>query len=317
MGPHRAVPRRTTKPILTHFDTLRKSNYAAVPGRVAMRLGSTITKNGLVWNMAWFDLDGIAWWGLLLLILAAFGAGWIDAVIGGGGLIQLPALLLIPGITPVQALATNKLASVFGTATSSITYARKVRPPIRSILPIAGVAFLAAIGGASFAAYLPASVIRPIIIVALCVVLAVTILKPSLGAVSKLKHSARHQVIAGLLIGLVIGTYDGVMGPGTGTFLVISLVAFIGLDFLEASAQAKIINFATNVGALLLFIPLGAVVWKTGLFLAAANALGAFLGARTALAKGTKFIRLLFVIVVAALIIKLGYDVLISGGTQG
>lgn len=260
--------------------------------------------------MSGFQFADLPWWAVALFILAAFSAGWIDAVIGGGGLIQLPALLLIPGITPVQALATNKLASVFGTATSSVTYARKIRPSLKQVVPMAVIALLSAVGGASLAAYLPADVFTPVIVVALLVVLLITLLKPSLGSVTKLTPVTRHRIVVGAVIGLVIGFYDGLLGPGTGTFLVISLVAFIGLDFLQASAQAKIVNFATNVGALILFIPYGAVLWQLGLVLAAANAAGGFLGARTALARGARFIRMLFIGVVGALILKLGYDML-------
>lgn len=259
-------------------------------------------------HMTWLGIDSLEWWGVLLLVVAAFGAGWIDAVIGGGGLIQLPALLLVPGMTPVQALATNKLASIFGTATSSVTYARKIRLPLAEVIPMALIALIASIGGASLAASLPADVFTPIIVVVLVVVLIISIAKPSLGAVTKLRHDVKRGMLVSALIGAVIGAYDGLFGPGTGTFLVLALVAFIGLDFLRASAQAKVVNFATNLGALILFIPIGAVVWKLGLLLALANAVGGFLGARTALRKGTAFIRALFLIVVSALIIKLGID---------
>lgn len=258
-----------------------------------------------------FDIgvDGLEWGGLLLLLLAAFAAGWVDAVVGGGGLIQLPALLLVPGLTPVQALATNKLASVFGTAASSVSYYRSVRPSLSTALPMAIVALLAAIGGASLAAFLPAEVFTPIIMVALIVVALITIFKPALGAVTKLKHSgAKHVVLAGIA-GAAIGFYDGLIGPGTGTFLVIALVGLLGYDFLMASAQAKIVNFATNFGALILFIPLGAVLWPLGLLMAVANVGGSILGSRMAIAKGAKFVRVLFLIIVGALIVKLGIDV--------
>ncbi|WP_254259501.1 TSUP family transporter [Leucobacter chinensis] len=264
---------------------------------------------GVPYGAVAFDIAGLEWWALLLLCLAAFAAGWIDAVIGGGGLIQLPALLLVPGLSPVQALATNKLASVFGTATSSITYARKLRPKPREVAPMAIAAFCAAIAGASLAASLPAEVFTPIIVIALIVVLLITLLKPSLGAVTRIKHTGKRRLLISLAIGIVIGSYDGLLGPGTGTFLVIALVACIGLNFLQASAQAKIVNFATNLGALVFFIPLGAVMWKLGISLAIANAVGGFLGARTAMSRGARYIRIVFVCVVTALIIKLGWDV--------
>ncbi|WP_255572617.1 sulfite exporter TauE/SafE family protein [Leucobacter tenebrionis] len=249
------------------------------------------------------------WTVLVLLLAAAFAAGWIDAVVGGGGLLQLPALLLVPGITPVQALATNKLASVFGTATSSATYYRKVRPSLRTALPMAGIALLGAFGGASVAAFLPATLFKPIIVIALVAVALITLFKPALGAVTRLKYSGRRHVVIAGATGAAIGFYDGVLGPGTGTFLVIALVGLLGYDFLQASAKAKIVNFATNAGALLFFIPLGAVLWPLGLLMGAANIAGSFLGSRMAIAGGARFVRVLFLVVVGVLIVKLGFDV--------
>lgn len=252
--------------------------------------------------------EGVTWGVLGLLILAAFAAGWIDAVVGGGGLLQLPALLLVPGLSPVQALATNKLASIFGTATSSVSYYRKVRPSLRLALPMAGVALIGSFGGASLAAFLPEQVFTPIIVVALFAVALITIFKPALGAVSRLKHHGGRHVVIAMLVGVAIGFYDGLLGPGTGTFLIIAIVGLIGLDFLQASAQAKIVNFATNLGALLFFVPLGAVLWPLGLIMGAANIAGSLLGARMAIRRGARFVRLLFPVVVTALMIKLGVD---------
>lgn len=252
---------------------------------------------------------GVDWAAFGLLLLAAFAAGWIDAVVGGGGLLQLPALLLVPGITPVQALATNKLASVFGTATSSVTYARTVRPSLRTVLPMAAIALAAAFGGASLAAFLPAAVFKPIIVVALIVVAVITLAKPALGAVTRLKHRGRRHFGIAAVTGAAIGFYDGLLGPGTGTFLVIALVGLLGYDFLRASAKAKIVNFATNLGALLFFIPLGAVLWPLGLAMGAANVLGSFAGSKMALARGARFVRVIFLVVVAVLIVKLAADI--------
>lgn len=246
---------------------------------------------------------------LALLLVAAFAAGWIDAVVGGGGLLQLPALLLVPGITPVQALATNKLASVFGTAMSSVAYARRVRPSPRTVLPMAGIALLGAFGGASLAAFLPARVFTPIILVALLVVGLITLLKPTLGEATRPRHRGLAQLAASGAIGAFIGFYDGLLGPGTGTFLVISLVGLLGYDFLRATATAKLVNFATNLGALLFFIPLGAVLWPLGLAMGAASIVGSLLGSRMAIARGSRFVRVLFLAVVGVLTVKLGLDV--------
>ncbi|CAH0122914.1 TSUP family transporter [Microbacterium sp. Bi121] len=254
-------------------------------------------------------LEQLTWGMLIFVVLAAFGAGWIDAVVGGGGLLQLPALLLIPGIAPVQALATNKLASVFGTATSSVTYYRRAKPDIRTALPMAGIALAGSFGGAAVATVLPPAAFKPIIVVALLAVAIFTVFKPEMGAATKLRFAGhKHHIMAGAA-GLVIGFYDGMIGPGTGTFLVITLVALMGYDFLQASAKAKIVNLATNAGALLLFIPHGSVLWLLGGILAVANVAGSYLGSRMAIARGATFIRVVFLIVVVALIAKLGFDV--------
>ncbi len=258
---------------------------------------------------AFLGLEQLTWGMLALLILAAFAAGWVDAVVGGGGLLQLPALLLIPGIAPVQALATNKLASVFGTATSSVTYYGRAKPDIRTAIPMALIALVGSFGGAAVATVLPAAAFKPIIVVALLAVALFTAFKPEMGAATKLRFDGhRHYIMAGAA-GLVIGFYDGLIGPGTGTFLVIALVALMGYDFLQASAKAKIVNLATNTGALLLFIPHGSVLWLLGGILAVANVGGSYLGSRMAIARGTTFIRVVFLIVVIALIAKLGVDV--------
>ena len=247
---------------------------------------------------------------VVLVLVAAFAAGWIDAVVGGGGLLQLPALLLVPGITPVEALATNKAASIFGTATSATTWYRRVRPDLRTALPMAAVALVGSYAGANLAALLPSSVFKPVIVLALVVVAVVTVAKPALGAQVALRHEGTrtHHVVAGVL-GLGIGFYDGLIGPGTGTFLIIALIAAVGYDFLFASATAKIVNVATNAGALLFFVPQGHVLWALGLGMGVANMLGGYLGSRTAVARGNRFIRVAFLAVVAVLIVKVGWDV--------
>lgn len=248
--------------------------------------------------------------GIALLLLAALLAGFVDAVVGGGGLIQLPALLLVPGMSPVQALATNKLGSVFGTITSSITYFRRVRPDLRTALPMAALAFSGSAGGAAVASLLPAQVFRPVIIVALIGVALYTWRRPGLGAHTALRFTGRHHLAAAIAVGTVIGFYDGILGPGTGSFLIFALVGVLGYDFLQASAKAKIVNVATNLGALAVFVPQGHVVWLLGLGMGAANMAGGYLGARTAVARGTTFIRGFFLVVVTLLIARLGWQLL-------
>ena len=256
------------------------------------------------------DLDLLAW---VLLVLAGFAAGWVDAVVGGGGLVQLPALLLVPGITPVQALATNKVGSIMGTSTSSITYARRVHPDFTTAGPMALAALAGAVGGAALASHIPAQAFKPIILVVLVGVFVYTLLKPSLGDRTRLRWEGNRHRVTAALTGLVIGVYDGVLGPGTGTFLVIALVGVLGYAFLPASALAKITNFATNLGALIFFVPAGHVIWHLGLAVGGANLAGGYLGARMAVARGSRFVRVVFVVVVGALILRLGYDVVTGG----
>lgn len=259
----------------------------------------------------WFP-EGMSLGLLALVLLAGFAAGFVDAVVGGGGLIQLPALLLVPGLSPVQALATNKLGSIFGTATSAATYVRRVRPDLRTALPMAGIALIGSMLGASVATYLPKQVFMPIIIVALLGVATFTALKPNLGLEHDLRYTGRRHTLTALVLGFGIGAYDGLLGPGTGSFLVIGLVTMLGYDFLQSSAKAKLVNFATNLGALMIFIPHGAVVWGLGLALGAANMLGGYLGARLAIDRGARFVRLAFLVVSAALIVKLSWDTFIA-----
>lgn len=253
------------------------------------------------------DLDITTW---VLLALAGFAAGWVDAVVGGGGLIQLPALLLTPGIAPIQALATNKVASLMGTSVSAITYYRRVRPDMTTAAPAALAALAGAAGGAALAAAIPGDLLRPIILVVLAGVLVFVLVRPAFGLETDLRWEGNKHRGAAAGIGLVIGAYDGLLGPGTGTFLVIALVSVLGYAFLPASAIAKVINVATNVGALLYFAPHGVVLWGLGLIVGLANVAGGYLGARMAIARGSGFVRLVLVVVVGALLVRLGWDVL-------
>ncbi|MFF1530880.1 sulfite exporter TauE/SafE family protein [Cellulomonas sp. NPDC058312] len=247
---------------------------------------------------------------VLLLVLAGFAAGWVDAVVGGGGLVQLPALLLVPGISPVQALATNKLAGILGTSVSAATYYRRVQPDLRTAGPMAAAALAGAGGGAALASLLPEDVFVPVILVALVAVAGYTVARPQVGRATELRWQGRTHLLVALGLGVVIGGYDGLLGPGTGSFLVIALVGVLGYAFLEASAQAKIVNVATNLGALVVFAVQGAPLWLLGLLMGAANVLGAYLGARTAVARGSGFVRVVFLVVVAVLIVRLGWQLL-------
>ncbi|WP_338039614.1 TSUP family transporter [Nocardioides houyundeii] len=244
---------------------------------------------------------------VVLLALAAFAAGFVDAVVGGGGLIQLPALLLaLPGASPVQVLATNKLASICGTTVSSVTYGRRIRPDPRTFGPLMLAAFAGSAGGAVLASHLPREAFDPIVLVALVAVGGYVVLKPTLGGVTELRFTGGHHTLAAVGTGLVVGFYDGALGPGTGSFFVISLVSLLGYSFLEASAKAKLANWATNLAALVVFVPQGAVLWGIGLLMGAANMLGGYLGARTAIGRGAAFVRVFFIVVVGGFVVRIG-----------
>ncbi|WP_205471395.1 TSUP family transporter [Nocardioides sp. SYSU D00038] len=247
---------------------------------------------------------------LVLLGLAALTAGFVDAVVGGGGLVQLPALLLgLPQASPVTILATNKLASFSGTSVSSITYYRRVRPDPRTFLPLMGLALVGSFLGALVASQVPREAFEPIVLVALVVVGAYVVLRPGVGAETVLLHSGGRHLGTAMVVGLAIGFYDGVLGPGTGSFFVIALVGLLGYSFLEASAKAKMANWATNLGALLLFVPQGAVMWRLALVLGACNLVGGYLGARVAVSRGARFVRGFFIVVVTAFVVRIGGDV--------
>jgi uncharacterized membrane protein YfcA len=257
---------------------------------------------------------------IALLLLAALAAGWVDAVTGGGGMLQLPALLIaLPQQAPVQALGTNKVSSIFGTAAAATTYLRRVRLDLRTAIPMAVAAFAGAAGGAATASIIPVGAFRPIIVVLLAVVWLWTLLTPSMGTVERLRFAGRrrHYVIA-VFAGLMIGFYDGILGPGTGSFLLIVLVAGLGYSFLQASATAKIVNIGTNAAALIIFGLTGSVLWLLGFAMAAANVAGAVVGARMAVRRGSGFVRIVFLVVVGLLILRLGVDVFTGeslGGT--
>jgi uncharacterized membrane protein YfcA len=248
---------------------------------------------------------------VLLLCLVAALAGWVDAVSGGGGLLQLPALFLaLPEAAPVQALGTNKLSSIVGTSAAAATYARKAPPDVRTAMPMVIAAILGAAAGAATASRIPADVFRPLVVVLLVAVWLWTLLRPQMGRTQQLRWQGRrrHYAVA-TVAGLVIGFYDGLLGPGTGSFLLIVLVAVLGYSFLNASSTAKVVNLGTNLAALVVFAASGSVLWLLGLLMGACNLAGAVVGARMAIRRGSEFVRMVFLVVVAVLILRLGWDV--------
>ena len=248
----------------------------------------------------------------VLLALCAFAllAGGIDAVVGGGGLVQLPALLvLLPEARAAALLGTNKLSSIAGTATAAVAYSRRAAVDWRSAGPAAGAAFLASAVGARTADAADEQALRVLVLVLSVAVGAYTLSRRGLGDAERLRFRRRAgHVTAAVAIGAALGFYDGIFGPGTGSFLVFAFVGVLGLDFLHASAASKVINTATNAAALLYFGLTGSVLWAYGLPMAAANVAGSVLGARLAVRFGNRFVRVAFLVVLTGLITRLGVD---------
>ena len=248
---------------------------------------------------------------ILFLLAAAFGAGVIDAMAGGGGLVQLPALFAAYPTTPHPTLlGTGKLAGLAGTTSAIFRYLRHVRLDWRLVLPAAVAAFLAALVGAWIATAIPPDRFRALVPVLLTLVLAYTLLHRDFG----LEHRPRGLGRRGRLLGAagagVIGLYDGFFGPGTGSFLMFLFVRGFGLDFLHASASAKVVNAAANAAAILLFGLTGELMWLLGLAMAVSNVTGAQVGSHLAIKRGSGFVRGVFLVVVGALIAKTAWDAL-------
>jgi len=245
-----------------------------------------------------------------ILAPAAFFAGMVDAVVGGGGLIQIPVLLSAFPQTAIPTLfGTNKLASIAGTGAALWRYARAVRIPWRLVLPATAAALAGAWLGAALVAWLPREAMRPLVVVLMVAVALYTFLRKDLGQTES--HAARPgDAWRGALFGLVIGLYDGFFGPGTGSFLIFGFVRVFGMDFVRASASAKVINFATNLSAIAYFASHGPILWAVGLAMAVCNLAGAQLGTHLALRHGAGFIRKAFLLVVGVLIIRQLYELL-------
>lgn len=243
----------------------------------------------------------------LFLLAASFFAGFIDSIAGGGGLIQLPALLIgLPKSETAEVLGTNKLSAVFGTTTAAALYRKQIKPDPKILIAMGLPAFLGSAGGAVLASRIPTSSMRPMVLVLLIIVAVYTWFKPDLGKFENLRHLPKRRVQIAAIAGVVIGFYDGIFGPGTGSFLMLILVASLGYAFITASAIAKVVNVATNVGAIMVFGINGAVLWQIGIILGIANITGAVIGARLAIKGGSTLVRKVFLLVTVALIVKVG-----------
>lgn len=246
---------------------------------------------------------------VVVLGLAALLAGLIDAVVGGGGLIQLPALFsTLPNVMPATLLGTSKLAGVWGTSAAAIGFARRVRVQWSTAAPAAIAAFGFAFLGALTVTRIPPDFLRRLLPFVLVAVAIYTFKRKDFGSLHAPAHIGAREKIFAVAAGSAIGFYDGFFGPGTGSFLVFVFVRFFGFDFLGASAAAKVVNVACNIAALLWFGFSGHLLWKVGLFMAVCNIAGSLIGTQLALRHGSVFVRKIFLTVVSALVMKTAYD---------
>ena len=246
---------------------------------------------------------------LILASVASLLAGCIDAIVGGGGLILVPALFAIfPTTHPATLFGTNKGAAVWGTGIATVQYSRRVSLPWHALGPAAATAAAGSLAGAWLVTVISPDFLRKVLPLVLLVVLLYTLAKKELGRNHTPRFSGRQEAVAASAVGLLIGFYDGFFGPGTGSFFVFLFVRWLGYDFLHASAGAKLLNTATNLAALLLFAIKGHVWWHFALVMGVSNVVGSLLGTHLALKHGTGFVRCVFITVVSALILKTGYD---------
>jgi len=251
---------------------------------------------------------------LLALCLLSAIAGFIDSVVGGGGLIQLPGLFLILPANLSGSVATvfgtNKMSSICGTTTAAVQYSRKVQIPWKTVLPAALVAFLFSFLGARIVSILKPAVLRPLVFVLLVITALITYARKDFGSIHAPRLTHGTQVLAAMAAGAVIGFYDGFFGPGTGTFLIFIFIGIFGFDFLTASASAKVVNAATNLAAVSYFASTDQIWYRYAVPMGISNIAGALIGSRLAVLKGNRFVRLFFLMIVGALILRLGYDLI-------
>lgn len=243
---------------------------------------------------------------LIILVVFGFLASFIDSVVGGGGLIALPALLFT-GLNPAGAVATNKLASTIGCLTSNIMFYRSGKLDIKSVFKLFPLSFIGSIFGAWTVHLINPELLKPLMLVMLAAVAIYTIFKKDWGSISTPKKlSIRHFIIF-LVVIFAIGFYDGFLGPGTGSFLIFSFL-LIGFDFLKAAGNAKLLNLGSNIGSLLMFIYLGQVNYTYGLIMGIAQIAGAICGSKFAIKRGSSYVRTLFIAVTCLLLAKNVYD---------
>ncbi|MCP1146363.1 TSUP family transporter [Lysinibacillus endophyticus] len=243
---------------------------------------------------------------ILILFLFGFLAAFIDSVVGGGGLIALPALLFT-GLSPSAAVATNKLAGSMGSLTSTITFYKSGKIDLKPIAKLFPIVFIASMIGAWIVHLMDPTLLKPLMLIMLALVAVYTIFKKDWGNISTYKKLTKKKYIGFIFLVSAIGFYDGFLGPGTGSFLIFSFL-LIGFDFLKAAGNAKFLNFASNIGALVMFLMLGQINFIYGFTMGVAQIIGAIVGSKFAIKRGTNYVRVLFIVVTISLLAKNTYD---------
>lgn len=245
-------------------------------------------------------------WLLLLLFLAGTLAGFVDSIVGGGGLISVPAMILT-GLPPAMALGSNKCSSVFGALSASINFYKSGHVDKALLKKLIPFTLLGSVLGTLLVLALPPLYLKPIIIVLLIMVMIVVLFKKDWGEVNQYEAGSKKMLLFAIAFALGIGLYDGFIGPGTGTFLIFAFI-FIGFDFIKAAGNAKILNLTSNIGSLAIFIALGQVNYLYGGVTAIGQYIGANLGSRLAIAKGSSLVRIVFILTTSTMIGKMIYD---------
>lgn len=251
---------------------------------------------------------------IISLIILSFVAGFIDAIVGGGGLIQLPALLInMPNQPLLTLFGTNKIAALAGTSVAAYQYSKRIKFDYKLLFIISFFSFVASFLGAKAVSLIKVETLKPIILVILILIAIYTFIKKDLGSVQTKKLSINKQILFGSLIGIVVGFYDGFFGPGTGSFFVLGFVVILGFEFVNASAYSKIINCMTNISALIVFIKNGDYILEIAILMSVFNIVGSIIGSKIALKKGNGFVRIIFLVIVTIMILRYGYDVFFKG----
>ena len=250
---------------------------------------------------------------IIILCFAAFAAGFIDSITGGGGLVQTPATLItLPKYPVATLLGTTKIPSLFGTSIAAFQYAFKVNIRWKLLAIMCSVALVAAYAGSATVTMVSNTFMKPVFFIMLIVVFIYTYTKKDFGLAIERSVSQKKEYTWCIIIALLLGFYDGFIGPGTGSFLILFFISILGFDFLKASAHAKLVNVATNIGSILFFSRCGHILYQYALPMAVCNFTGAVIGSRLAILKGNRFIRVFFLLVITGTIIRFGYDIFVK-----